>query len=233
MARPDCRYSAVDADSQELLSGVLPVSQATWCIQQLLSLYDALPASAAGWYEAAFQAAVPAVGYSTVLMIPTAAPAALALNHTLPDMHALDGTAVSTAVSHVPLPDGVHAWHASSCAACGALALRPGSDVARLAPAPPALPGAPAIVENDHLELRFDRITGRLVSVLHKDTRQLVRVQLDLVYWESNTAQPYGGAYIMRPTTQVCTSPPRRGDAPGGAELSRVPRACVLRTGKQ
>eukprot|EP00892_Ulva_mutabilis_P004205 jgi/Ulvmu1/2156/UM129_0016.1 len=208
LARPDCHYSVVNADSQELPSAVVPVSQATWCTQQLLSLYDALPAAAAGWYEATFQAAVPAIGYSTVLLIPGATPATLALNHTLPDMHALDASAVSSAVSHVPLPDGVHAWHVSSCAACAAVALRPGGEVARLAAPAPALPGTPAVLENEHLELRFSRGTGRLVSVLHKDTGQRVNVDLDLVYWESNPAPPYGGAYIMRPTTQVPLSWP-------------------------
>lgn len=197
LARPDCHYAAVGADSQEVLLGILPISQATWCVQQLLALYDALPASAAGWYEAVFQAAVPALGYSTVLLIPNAAPAALAANATLPDMHALDSAAVSTAVSFVPLPDSTHAWHAA------AVALRAGSTAARLAPPTPALPGAAAVVENEHLALRFDRLTGRLASVEHKETGQRVRVEVDLVYWESKNSAPYGGAYIMRPGAQV------------------------------
>lgn len=203
LARPDCHYAAVDANSQEVLLGVLPVSQATWCVQELLALYDALPAAASGWYEAVFQAFVPAVGYSTVLLIPNAAPAALAANATLPDMHALDTAAASTAVSFMPLPDVAHAWHDASCPDCAAVALRAGAALARVAPAVPALPGAAAIIENEHLALRFDRVTGRLASVVHKESGQRVRVDIDLVYWESKTEAPFGGAYIMRPGAQV------------------------------
>lgn len=219
LARPDCHYAAVDANSRELILGVLPVSQATWCVQELLALYDVLPAATTGWYEAVFQASVPAVGYSTVLLIPNAAPAALAANATLPDMRALDSAAVSTAVSFMPLPDSAPAWHDASCPDCAAVALRAGAAVARLAPAVLALPGATALIENEHLALRFDRVTGRLASVVHKETGQRVRVDIDLVYWESKNEAPLGGAYIMRPGAQVCLS-----NLPASAILSREPR---------
>lgn len=59
------------------------------------------------------------------------------------------------------------------------------------------------VLENDHLKVLFNGMTGKIAAMQHKGTGQWLEVSLDLIYWESLTQVPYGGAYIMRPGAQV------------------------------
>ena len=154
----------------------------------------------AGSYELHVQATVPPLGYTTVLLTPTNA----------------QNSAKKDAFKTI-LPASGHSPQDSSaiCQAAGFTAshpLRNRHTTAEAAAvddrtgklrADDGFLRAPYL-ENEHLKVLFDGLTGRVAAVLHKESGQLVDVRVALVYWLSRCMeQPHGGAGVMQPDTQV------------------------------
>lgn len=199
LARGDCNYTVVDPQGQALPAVLLATDRRTLALQALLHAVGAPEASSPEASLSPFLLAItpqlPPLGFSSVFLTP-------AQNAGSSITTSNDKGAFSTrALQHPPLPQ---------CAAESALSEFPRSERAlQLLPLAATAVDQPLplqweagkVMENEHLRLEFGSLSGSLQAVLLKQSGQRIELALDMVYWQSVR---WGGAYIMRPSAQVC-----------------------------
>ena len=140
------------------------------------------------------QVTAPPLGYTSVFLAPrTSASAGHGATTPVTTLAATTPASETFALQAPPL--GTSAIEAAAQALGGALAVP--------LPAPRSSIVAskgPITLENEHLALEFDRMSGTLAAAVHKQTRRRVRLAMDVVYFESTRG---GGAYLMTPGAQV------------------------------
>lgn len=222
LANAHCHYTAgLPNAPAPLPSALLATSDATTCMQYLLDTLDISPLSAAGAFELYFETPVPPLGYTTVILSPgnaTRTRKTETEQSLVEEQHAY-----APQKTIVPLPEGLLEESCALCKAAHALRKQSAStsrnrlessssrlsvdDTAqqRLGDSDSDNGGSSGCValENAHLKVMFDEVTGRIVGVLQKGSGKWVGVAIELVYWESKQEEPFGGAYIMRPGVQV------------------------------
>ena len=174
-------------------------------MQFLLDTLDISPLSSAAPFELYFEVTVPNLGYTSVVLTPGNATSLeysgrLDASHFSRDMHEMSSYPVAQTV--VPMPGRSTG---RCCAICEAgAAFSKDLQAHKMHESPSKAISASAVLENEHLKVVLDGMTGKVVGILQKKIGVFVGVTMQLIYWESKKEAPYGGAYILRPGPQVC-----------------------------
>lgn len=174
-------------------------------MQSLLDTLDISPLSSAAPFELYFEVTVPNLGYRSVVLTPRNSTSsdysgALDSSYSSGDMHDMSSYAV--AQTFVPMPEGSIEHVCATCEA--AAAFSKDSDAYKMHESPSKAISGSAVLENEHLKVVLDGMTGKVVGIVQKKSGVFVGVTMQLIFWESKKEAPYGGAYIMRPGPQVC-----------------------------
>jgi hypothetical protein len=194
----------VDPQGQTLPAALLPSDRRTLALQALLHAVHTPEASSTQASLSPFSLAIapqlPPLGYASVFLTPAAREASSIATSNGKEA-SVEESFMAGAVQHLALPE---------CAAESALReFAPSERALQLLPLvatavdkpSPLHAAARRTIENKHLKLEFGGPSGGLQAVVLKQSGERVEVALDMVYWQSTRG---GGAYIMRPSAQVC-----------------------------
>jgi Glycosyl hydrolases family 38 C-terminal domain len=202
LVRGDCNYTASDAAGAPLATALLATPRPTRALQALLAAVNATEASAhiRSACALALQVAAPPLGYTSVFLAPRhghgneSASRGDESDARAPARLASAAPALETTVVQAP-PLATNAIEAAAAALGASIAPASGSDELLAHPR-----AGLAAIENEHLRLEFDSVTGTLEAIYNKRAGVGARVRLDLTYFESTRG---GGAYLMRPGSQA------------------------------